>query len=92
MNITYDEKARTAMMNMMIENNKTYTRLKVARVGCGKPAIDLYAEDKREGDIVINKGGINFVVDKNENRYLHDVEIKYNKEVYNNDGFYVRVT
>lgn len=90
MRITYDEKTKIGLMNLMLEKSKSTVRLKVDRVGCGKPAIGLYAEDKRDGDTIIENNGVNFIVTENDKRYINDIEIKYNPEVYNN-GFYVRV-
>lgn len=89
MNIVFDEKAKQGFLTLLNESSNEYVRVKVAAVGCGKPAYDIYADFKSEDDISVTINEINFVIAKKDEKLCNDIEIKYDKEVYNK-GFYVR--
>lgn len=89
MNILFDEVTKIALLEKIENSSLDYIRIKVALVGCGKPAYDIYTDYKSENDFIVNISGVDFVIDKRDEKLCNDIEIKYNKEVYNN-GFYVR--
>ncbi|MGL5380862.1 hypothetical protein [Clostridium sp.] len=89
MNIIFDDKAKNGLLELLKESSNEYVRVKVAAVGCGKPAYDIYADFKSDDDINVLINEINFVIAKKDEKLCNDIEIKYDKEVYNK-GFYIR--
>ena len=87
--ILFNERTKLALMEVLEKSTKNNIRIKAAAVGCGKPAYDLYADYVSKDDIEVIIDGINFVVSKKDERLCDGIEIKYDKEVYNN-GFYIR--
>lgn len=88
MNIKFDEKAKQGLQELVNNSSEDYVRIKVF-YGCGKPAFELHASYKGDEDVATTVDGITFVVDKKDELAAGDIEIKYDKEVYNN-GFYVK--
>lgn len=88
MKILFDEKAKSALKEMVEKSSENYIRIKPF-IGCGKPAYEIYADFKGENDIEENIEGIAFVVHKDYERVCNGIEIKYDPEVYNN-GFYIK--
>lgn len=89
MNILFDEVTKKALLEKIENSDLKNIRIKVTAVGCGKPAYDIYTDYQSEDDFVVNINGINFVIAKKDEKICDNIEIKYNKEVYNN-GFYIR--
>lgn len=54
-----------------------------------RPAYDIYADFKGEEDEEDIIDGISFVVNKKDVRACQNLEIKYDKEIYNK-GFYIK--
>lgn len=90
MNIKFDEKARFGLLSLIENSSEAYVRIKVVGNGCGKPAYDIYSSFKGEEDIEVVINNIKFVISKEDEKLCSNIEIKYDKEVYNN-GFYVRM-
>ncbi|WP_066673966.1 hypothetical protein ACT1UF_10795 [Clostridium septicum] len=89
MNILFDEKAKEGLLELVNNGSNDYVRVKVAAVGCGKPAYDIYCDYKSQNDIEVEISSIKFVIDKKDERLCDNIEIKYDKDIYNN-GFYIR--
>ena len=89
MNILFDEKTKEGLLELIKNGSNDYVRVKVSAVGCGKPAYDIYCDYKSEDDIEVLINDVNFVISKKDERLCNDIEIKYDKELYNN-GFYIR--
>ena len=89
MNILFDEKAKEGLLGLVNKGSNDYVRVKVVAVGCGKPAYDIYCDYKSENDIEVEINSIKFVIDKKDERLCDNIEIKYDKDIYNN-GFYIR--
>lgn len=89
MNIVFNETTRKALLDEIGKSNYEDIRIKVLAVGCGKPAYDLYADFVAEDDFEVIVNDVKFVIAKKDERLCNDIEIKYDKEVYNK-GFYVR--
>lgn len=89
MEIIFNEITKSALLELLEKSTNNNIRIKVASIGCGKPAYDLYADYVSEDDIVITINEVNFVIAKKDKKICDGIEIKYNKEVYNN-GFYVK--
>lgn len=89
-NIKFDEKTKIGLLNLIDNSSEQYIRVKVLGCGCGKPAYDLYTSFKSEEDIEVVVDEVKFVISKDDEKLCSDIEIKYDKEVYNK-GFYVRM-
>ena len=90
MNIKFDEKTKIGLLNLIESSSEDYARIKVVGNGCGKPAYNIYSSFKGDNDIEVIINDIKFVISKEDEKLCSDIEIKYDKEVYNN-GFYVRM-
>lgn len=90
MNIKFDEKTKNGLLNLIEASSESYARIKVVGNGCGKPAYDIYASFKGDNDIEVVVDEIKFVISKEDEKLCSNIEIKYDKEVYNK-GFYVRM-
>ena len=88
MNILFDEKTRTALIELVNESTENYIRIKPF-YGCGKPAYEMYVDYKRSTDIEEEIQGIIFIVNADDEKACNGIEIKYDKEVYNN-GYYIK--
>lgn len=89
MKIIFNEITKSALLEVLEKSTNNSIRIKVAAVGCGKPAYDIYADYVSEEDLEFVINGVNFVIAKKDEKLCDGIEIKYDKEVYNN-GFYVR--
>ncbi|GAB6167667.1 hypothetical protein JCM1393_01270 [Clostridium carnis] len=89
MNIIFGEKTKIALLDLISNSSFDYIRLKVAAVGCGKPAYEIYPDYKTSEDILVEINDVKFVIEQKDQKLCNDTEIKYDKEVYNK-GFYVR--
>ena len=89
MKILFNERTKLALMEVLEKSTNNNIRIKVTAAGCGKPAYNLYADYVLKDDIEVIVDGINFVISKEDQRLCDGIEIKYDKEVYNN-GFYIR--
>lgn len=89
MNIIFNEKTKDALLNEIEKSNYNHIRVRVAAIGCGKPAYDLYADFISDEDFEVIINDIKFVIAKKDEKLCNDIEIKHDKEVYNK-GFYVR--
>ncbi|MGG7144320.1 hypothetical protein ACQPVP_12755 [Clostridium nigeriense] len=89
MNIIFNESTKVALLEKLEESKYNNIRVKVVAVGCGKPAYDLYADYVTEDDFEVIIDGVSFVISKKDEKLCNDIEIKYDKETYNN-GFYIR--
>lgn len=89
MNIVFNEKTKLALLELIEKSTNDNIRIKVASVGCGKPAYDLYADYLSEEDLRFTINEVDFVIARKDEKLCDGIEIKYDKEVYNN-GFYVR--
>ncbi|WP_288221921.1 hypothetical protein [uncultured Clostridium sp.] len=89
MNIVFNEETKIALLEKIKNSELKNIRIKVAAVGCGKPAYDLYTDYVSEEDSEVSINGVNFVIARKDERVCDNIEIKYNKEIYNN-GFYIR--
>lgn len=89
MNIVFNEKTKSALLELIEKSANNNIRIKVASVGCGKPAYDLYADYVSEEDLEFTINEVNFVIARKDEKICDGIEIKYDKDVYNN-GFYVR--
>ena len=90
MNIKFDEKAKNGLLELIASSSEEYARIKVVGNGCGKPAYDIYSSFKGEDDIEVIIDGIKFVIAKEDEKLCSNIEIKFDKDIYNN-GFYVRM-
>ncbi len=88
MELKFDEKAKEALKALVNESSEDYIRIKVF-YGCGRPAYELYCDFKSDEDVEEIIEGIKFVVNKKDVRACNNLEIKYDKEVYNK-GFYIK--
>lgn len=88
MELKFDEKAKEALKDLVNESSEDYIRIKVF-YGCGRPAYELYCDFKSDEDVEEIIEGIKFVVNKKDVRACNNLEIKYDKEVYNK-GFYIK--
>ena len=89
MNIVFNETTKVALLEKLKYSKYNNIRVKVVSVGCGKPAYDLYADYVTEEDFEVVINGVRFVILKKDEKLCNDIEIKYDKEIYNN-GFYIR--
>ena len=89
MKIIFNEITKSALLEVLEKSTNNNIRIKVVAVGCGKPAYDIYADYVSEEDLEFVINGVNFVIAKKDERLCDGIEIKYDKEVYNN-GFYIR--
>lgn len=88
MKLKFDNKAKEALNNLLNQSSENYIRIKVF-YGCGRPSYELYCDFKTEEDVEEVIEGINFIVNKKDSRACNNIEIKYDKEVYNK-GFYIK--
>ena len=88
MELKFDEKAKEALKALVNESSAEYIRIKVF-YGCGRPAYELYCDFKSDEDVEEVIEGIKFVVNTKDIRACNNLEIKYDKEVYNK-GFYIK--
>lgn len=88
MKLKFDEKAKKALKALVNESSEEYIRIKVF-YGCGRPAYELYCDFKSDEDVEEVIEGIKFVVNTKDLRACNNLEIKYDKEVYNK-GFYIK--
>ncbi|MBS4956902.1 MAG: hypothetical protein KHZ99_07605 [Clostridium sp.] len=88
MELKFDEKAKDALKALVNESSEEYIRIKVF-YGCGRPAYELYCDFKSDEDVEEAIEGIKFVVNRKDLRACNNLEIKYDKEVYNK-GFYIK--
>ena len=89
MNIVFNEATKVALLEKLKYSKYNNIRVKVVAVGCGKPAYDLYVDYVTEEDFEVVVNGVRFVISKKDEKLCNDIEIKYDKEIYNN-GFYIR--
>lgn len=89
MNIIFNESTKIALLGKLEESKYNNIRIKVVAVGCGKPAYDIYADYVTEDDFEVIINGVSFVISKKDEKLCNDIEIKYDKQIYNN-GFYIR--
>ena len=73
MNIIFSESTKKALLDEIEKSSYNHIRVKVVGVGCGK--------------VIINE--VKFTIAKKDEKLCNDIEIKYDKEIYNK-GFYVR--
>lgn len=88
MNIIFDEKTKVAMNELITKSSENHLKIKVTR-GCGKPAYEIFSTFKSEDDEEIIIEGISFIYNKLDEKLIDGIEIKYDKELYNN-GFYIK--
>ena len=88
MNIRFDEKAKKALEDIIKNRSENYIRIKVFR-GCGRPAYEIYPSYKGEEDMLVEINDIPFVYNKEDEKMVDGIEIKYDKETYIN-GFYIK--
>lgn len=88
MELKFDEKAKEALKALVNESSEEYIRIKVF-YGCGRPAYELYCDFKSDEDVEEVIEDIKFVVNAKDIRACNNLEIKYDKEVYNK-GFYIK--
>lgn len=88
MKIIFDYKAKVALDDLVENSSEDNVRIKVF-YGCGRPAYEVYCDYKAEDDVQETVQGINFIVNKKDVRACDNIEIKYDKEVYNK-GFYIK--
>ncbi|MCF0148955.1 MAG: hypothetical protein HUJ77_11235 [Clostridium sp.] len=89
MKIIFNEETKLALLEVLKNSSNNNIRIKVLAVGCGKPAYDLYADYVSEEDLEFRINEVNFVIAKKDEKICDGIEIKYDKDIYNN-GFYVR--
>lgn len=89
MKIIFNEETKLALLEVLRKSSNNNIRVKVLAVGCGKPAYDLYADFVSEEDLEFIINEVNFVIAKKDEKICDGIEIKYDKDIYNN-GFYVR--
>ena len=89
MNIIFSESTKKALLDEIEKSSYNHIRVKVVGVGCGKPAYDLFADfiSDEYFEVIINE--VKFTIAKKDEKLCNDIEIKYDKEIYNK-GFYVR--
>lgn len=90
MNIKFDEKTKNGILDLIESSSEEYARIKVVGNGCGKPAYDIYSSFKGEDDIEVVVDTVKFVIAKEDEKLCSNIEIKFDKDVYNN-GFYIRM-
>lgn len=88
MNFKFNSDAKKALEELIKNSSENYIRIKVF-YGCGRPAYELYCDFKSDEDVEEVIEGINFIVNKRDVRACNNLEIKYDKEVYNK-GFYIK--
>lgn len=88
MKLKFEKKAKEALENLVKKSSEDYVRIKVF-YGCGRPAYELYCDFKSDEDVEEIVEGIKFVVNKKDIRACNNLEIKYDKEIYNK-GFYIK--
>ncbi|MBQ5696288.1 MAG: hypothetical protein IIV48_06485 [Clostridium sp.] len=88
MNFKFNSNAKEALEELIKNSSENYIRIKVF-YGCGRPAYELYCDFKSDEDVEEVIEGINFIVNKKDIRACNNLEIKYDKEVYNK-GFYIK--
>lgn len=88
MELKFDEKAKKALEDLLSKSSEDYVRIKVF-YGCGRPAYELYCDFKSDEDVEEVIEGIKFIVNKKDVRACTNLEIKYDKEIYNK-GFYIK--
>ena len=88
MNFKFNSNAKEALEELIKNSSENYIRIKVF-YGCGRPAYELYCDFKSDEDVEEVIEGINFIVNKRDVRACNNLEIKYDKEVYNK-GFYIK--
>lgn len=89
-NIRFNEKTKNGLLNLIEISSEDYARIKVVGNGCGKPAYDIYASFKGDSDIEVIVDEVKFVISKEDEKLCSNIEIKYDKDIYNK-GFYVRM-
>lgn len=89
MNIIFNESTKIALLGKLEESKYNNIRIKVVAVCCGKPAYDIYVDYVTEDDFEVIINGVSFVISKKDEKLCNDIEIKYDKQIYNN-GFYIR--
>lgn len=90
MNIKFDEKTKIGLVELINNSSEEYVRIKVVGNGCGKPAYDIYSSFKDNNDVEVIINEIKFVISKEDEKLCSNIEIKFDKEIYNK-GFYVRM-
>lgn len=88
MNFKFNSNAKEALEELIKNSSENYIRIKVF-YGCGRPAYELYCDFKSDEDVEEVIEGIKFVVNKKDVRACNNLQIKYDKEVYNK-GFYIK--
>lgn len=88
MNIKIEESAKKALIELLGSSKDEFIRIK-AMLACGSSYYELYTDFKREDDMEENFDSIQFVFDKYTYKAAKNIEIKYDKEIYNN-GFYIK--
>lgn len=89
MNIVFNEITQKALLKEIEKSEHNHIRVKAVAVGCGKPAYDLYADFISDEDFEVTINEVRFVIAKQDEKLCNDIEIKYDKEIYNKD-FYIR--
>lgn len=88
--IKFDQKTKLGLVDLINNSSEEYVRIKVVGNGCGKPAYDIYSSYKGDNDIEVVIDEIKFIISKEDEKLCSNIEIKFDKEVYNK-GFYVRM-
>lgn len=88
MNIIFDEKTKVALNELVNNSSENYLKIKVTR-GCGKPAYEIFTTFKSSDDEEAIIQGISFIYNKLDEKIIDGIQIKYDKELYNN-GFYIK--
>ncbi|MGL5479347.1 MAG: hypothetical protein ACRDCB_09945 [Clostridium sp.] len=88
MNIKIEESAKKVLVELLGSSKDEYIRIK-AMLACGSSYYELYTDFKREDDMEEKFDSIPFVFDKYTYKAAKNIEIKYDKEIYNN-GFYIK--
>lgn len=88
MNISFDEKSKKGMEELINNSSEKYLRIKTFR-GCGRPAYEIFPSYKGEDDESIEVDGLTFVYNRSDESMIDGIVISYDKELYNN-GFYIK--
>lgn len=88
MKIIFDKKTKDALEELIKNSCESYIRIK-AFLGCGKPAYELYVDFKSDEDLIEVIQDVPFIIKKDNEKICDGIEIKYDKDIYNN-GFYVK--
>lgn len=88
MNIMFNDKVKKALLELLKDTSADYIRIKPFR-GCGKPAYQISVSFKGKNDIEEKVNEINFIFNEEDIDIIDNIEIRYDKDLYNN-GFYIK--